>query len=202
MTSRESSPCSAGARRVAVLTLLWPAVFGLPVKAQANDVVVLEYGHIHHMIEDQDPTPLLRIYQDGLVRVHYPVYMQRAGDYEFSLSAEELVLLFESVEAEGLLLLDIQEAAAEREAIEARQTAGGELFDVSDVTETVIRLRPSEVRGFSGVQASGGLLRTIRWPNVYTDARRYPELASVQSIAAVARRLQEILDRAVQVGQP
>ncbi len=201
MTRLEWRPLFSAAGRVALLVLLWAAQPAMPMRAQVNDVVVLEYSHIHHMIEDQDPTPLLRIYQNGLVRVHYPAYMQRAGDYEFSLSSEELVKLFESVEADGLLGLDLRGAVGEREALEAQRSAAGELYNVSDITETVIRLRPGEVRGFDAVRASADLLQTIRWPNVYTDARRYPELAPVQSIAAVERRLHEILDRALQAGR-
>ena len=41
-------------------------------------------------ILDADPTPLLRVYGDGLARIHFPVYMRRAGDYTLQLDQREL----------------------------------------------------------------------------------------------------------------
>jgi len=178
------------------------AIAATPLSAQRDtDVVVLEYNHVHHMLAEQDLVPLLRIYENGLVRVHYPKYMQRAGDYQHSLSPDELVQLFVSLTADGLVDLDLEAAGAERDAVAARRRAGGELHHVSDVTETLILLRPGRVPGFSSGRDSADL-QTIRWPNVHSDARFYPGLAPVQSSAAAERRLQEIMDSAVLKGQP
>ena len=54
-------------------------------------------------ILDEDPTPLLRVYGDGLVRIHFPVYMTRAGDYTLQLDPSELQDLVGSFVDGGLM---------------------------------------------------------------------------------------------------
>lgn len=55
-----------------------------------DDIPVIEYTLDQHMLAQRDPTPLLRVYGSGRVRVHFPVYMKKAGDYEMQLSHAEL----------------------------------------------------------------------------------------------------------------
>ena len=162
----------------------------LDARAGTNDLV-LEYGHLHSMLAEQDTTPLLRIYGDGRVLVHYPVYMQRAGDYELRLPAEEVESLIAELEAEGLASLDVARGLERRQEKVELQQSRGELFHVSDTTQTVLRFRVNP----SGAVRAGGSSKTVRWNNVQTDAKRFPELDTVQAIARCEERLQELLER-------
>ena len=77
-----------------------------------------------------------------------------------------------------------------QEKVELQQSRG-ELFHVSDTTQTVLRFRVNP----SGAVRAGGSSKTVRWNNVQTDAKRFPELDTVQAIARCEERLQELLER-------
>lgn len=158
------------------------------VAAQAQspeELVALEYGHRHELLEDQDREPLMRIFASGLVRVHYPAYMKRAGDYEIRLTQNEFAELLDGL-AEKLSTIDVEGAKAERRALRERRRAGGQLHHVSDTTVTIIRYRPS--------LTADAPLRTIEWDNVATDLRFYSEIAAVQVLGEVEATLRSLLD--------
>ena len=98
MKNTEQQSFRDGFRTILVVTLL-VVVLAIPAvsRGQSSADLVLEYGHIHHMLAEQDSLPLLRIYADGLVKVHYPAYMSRAGDYELLLSRAELMTLLNQI---------------------------------------------------------------------------------------------------------
>ena len=53
--------------------------------------VVVSYTEVLGEIGEADAGPSVHVHGDGRVRVHYPAYMTRAGDWELQLSAEELL---------------------------------------------------------------------------------------------------------------
>ncbi|MDW9408565.1 hypothetical protein GOB18_07865 [Sinorhizobium meliloti] len=57
------------------------------------DVPVLELRYEGGLIKNPDPMPFVRVYGDGQVKVHYPTYHVKAGDYSVTLSPEELKAL-------------------------------------------------------------------------------------------------------------
>ncbi|MBT8144452.1 MAG: hypothetical protein KJO55_07110 [Gammaproteobacteria bacterium] len=148
--------------------------------------IVLEYGHIVHMLAEQDPLPLLRIYGDGTAWVHYPVYMTRAGDYELKLSRKELQALFDGMAKAGLLDFDQRKVTQQRQQILSRSA---EQWHISDDTDTVIRVQLARYKN------KRNLDKTIRWRNVYTDAQRLPQLQPVQAISNLEQQLQSLLQR-------
>lgn len=157
--------------------------------------VVLEYTHLHHMMARPDPEPLMRIYADGRVRVHYALYMAKAGDYEFKLTAAELEQLFVGLADDGLIDLDLHAAREERQLREKEARESGELRHVSDITETLIDLRLESYRAAAAEQAVSGMEKSLRWPNVYADARWYKSFEAVQTLAKAEERLQKLLER-------
>ncbi len=162
--------------------------------------IVLEYTLIHSMLAENDPIPLLRIYQDGRVQVHYPVFKKRAGDYEMWMTSDEFDELFSSLAADGLMNRDVEAAKSLRRTMSREKAAQGEFYHVSDVTETVIKVSTQMVRrpaSQARLGRSHKLDKTIRWNNVYTDAKRFPDLASVRSIAACEGRLRALMDQVV-----
>jgi hypothetical protein len=168
-----------------------------PVLEFASDpnTVIVEYTHIHHMLAEPDPTPLLRIYGDGRVRVHYPVYMAKAGDYELWLSAGELRGIVLGLAADGIMDFDPVAAKDEWRGAKEAERGRGEAYHVSDVTETAIEVRLQFYRPAGATALIPNLQKRVRWPNVHTDARRYPDLAPVRAVAAAEARLQALLKR-------
>ncbi|MCP3956525.1 MAG: hypothetical protein GY719_01595 [bacterium] len=156
--------------------------------------VVVQYTHIHHMLAQRDPQPLMRIYGDGRVRVHYPVYSPDAGDYELRLTPRELRELLHGLAGDGIMDFDQSAARQQRQQAVAAERAAGRLHYVSDATETVIGVR-LEAYGPAGADEAPGLEKAVRWLNVYTDSQQYPDLAPVRAIAAAETRLRTLLER-------
>ena len=195
----KACPMMMGAAVVAAsLALVAP-----PVAAQAPAVelpqsaaaVVVEYTVFHQMLADNDPTPLLRVYADGRVRVHYPVYMSRAGDYETLLAPDELQGLLADLVADGVLDFDAEATLADRAAAAAAARAAGRLYHVSDVSVTRIDVRVGSYRAPGTSQAIPDFEKNVAWPNVYTDARRFAGVSGVQGLARAEERLRAIMQR-------
>lgn len=170
-----------------------PAVPGFKLPADPNTPVI-EYGLHHHMLAEQDPAPLLRIYADGRVHVHRPLYMKQAGDYEFKLSPLELTGLIRSLALDGVIDFDRTRVEDRKQASEAQRRAAGQYFEISDTTETVITLRLAEYRQPGTAVPVQGLARQVRWPNLDNDSRRYPDLPEIQGLATASARLHALLD--------
>jgi hypothetical protein len=157
---------------------------------------VVEYNLIHHMLAEQDPEPLLRIYGDGRVLVHYPVYMKKAGDYELRLSQPELRTLLRDLSRDGVFDFDIAATRSQRQQVEAqRRAATGRLFHVSDSTDTVIRVRLDEYQRGPGTPRVLKLERRFEWADLPQDARRFPQLAEITNANQAAKRLETLLHR-------
>jgi len=195
-------PARVGALVGALICAAWfaavsPAAAQRPtIELPANaDTVVLEYTTVHHMLAEQDPEPLLRIFADGRVRVHYPVYMAKAGDYEARISAAELRGLLLYLAADGVLEFDPSATREQRAIAAAAERSAGRLHHVSDVTETLIEIRLGSYRAADAQDVVTGFRKSVRWPNVYTDAQRFGAIAGVQTLARAEERLRAFLNR-------
>ena len=80
------------------------------------DEPVIEYNLVHGMLAQPDPVPLLRVYGDGRVHVHFPAYMKRAGDYELLLNQVELDELLRQLDDNGIMSFDKARHAGETPA--------------------------------------------------------------------------------------
>lgn len=147
--------------------------------------IVLEYGHVDHLLAEQDPLPLIRIYGDGQVWVHYPVDTLRAGDYELRLGRNALHDLMRAIQQDGLLEFDRRRALQRRAALRDDRDS---LHPVTGKTDTMVRIRLERYKGRTEFDKS------IVWTNVETDARAYPGLTSVQALARLEHRLQAVID--------
>ncbi len=170
-------------------------VYPLVRYAQIAAEPVVEYNLIHHMLADPDPEPLLRIYGDGRVHVHYPAYMSRAGDYESHLSQSELTGLLRALAADGIMDFDLASARTERGRLKAQQRAAGKFFHISDSTVTVIQVRLDEYQRGAATQRVFGLNRRFAWPDLPQDVRRFPTLPEITNANQAAQRLETLLDR-------
>ncbi len=157
-----------------------------------DDEVILSLSHIHGMLEEQDETPLVRIYGSGRIHVHYPIYMRRAGDYELWLSSMEL----EELMAEAQLLLEFNNADVVVEVEELKQQnflQSGQLIHISDssYSELNIHLQYYAADDFVNALSKN---KKIKWPDLQQSARRFSEVESLQSLAKLERHLLDLIN--------
>lgn len=157
---------------------------------------IIEYNLIQHLLAEPDPEPLLRVYGDGRVLMHFPSYMRRAGDYELRLSRPELMALLRSLAADGIIDFDPAAVRQNKRQLEAQQlTAGEELYTQSDVTETVIDIRLDGYQRGPTSTRIVNLNRRFNWRNLEHDARRFPQSEALRGAAAGVGRLHGLLRR-------
>jgi hypothetical protein len=131
--------------------------------------------------------PSIEIHGDGTARIHYPAFMQRAGDYTTTLDAAEMDRLVAVVAEGGLLTFD---ADATRQARETAAARAGTTRDglqtrqiVFDADTTIIDVR------------MGGVARRITWQGLRGDAQRHPSVGALQGLLQVQRELLALMER-------
>ncbi len=183
---------------IGVVLSTWTSLAAQPSDlsfSPSSDNLVLSLTYDNEMLADQDPTPLIRIYGDGLVQIHYPVYMKRAGDYEVRITTPELVQLLKGWGNAGVLDFD---AAAVKEARRQKiqERAGqGVLFHISDDTNLVIEVNLDWFRPPGSAGQINNSRKIIRWSNVAQEARLFPGLPALQNLAAVEQQQRLILEQ-------
>ena len=157
---------------------------------------VIEYNLVHRMLAKPDPVPLLRIYGNGRVHVHYPDYMTKAGDYEVQLSQSELRALMRSLITDGIIDFDPAPVRSQRQQLDAqRRAATGTMFYISDSSDTVIDIRLNEYQKGPGTARVVNLKKRFSWPDLKQDARRFPQLREITNANNAAQRLETLLHR-------
>jgi hypothetical protein len=157
---------------------------------------VIEYNLVHDMIAEPDPEPLLRVYGDGRVHVHYPAYMQKAGDYQLKLTQGQLNVLIRELANDGVIDFDRHKARHLRERLETeRRNKNRELFHYSDDSHTVISIRLDEYQKSATTGKSTNIRKQFSWPNLKQDARRFPESQALKEASRAADRLEDLIIR-------
>ena len=149
------------------------------------------------MLAEPDPEPLLRIYGNGRVHVHYPAYMTRAGNYELQLSQPELRTLLRALATDGIIDFDPAATRYQRQQFDAQQRAAtGTLFYISDSSDTVIGIRLNEYQKGPGTARVLNLKKRFIWPDLKQDARRFPRLREITNANKATQRLDTLLQSA------
>ena len=142
-----------------------------------------------------DDTPLLRIYGDGRVLVHFPVYTRRAGDYSMQLGPGELNSLLRTFVDGGLV--DFDPARVKSEARDARLAsqraalqAGAPATLTFRSSDTLVSL-DVELDTYTGPDGATrqGVSARIAWAGAQHDARDLPGVASLQRLASIEQQL-------------
>ncbi len=208
MKPRISARMTAG---VAVVMLLSLSTLGQPApKApEAPDtyevpddpqVVVIELRKRICMLAEHDPIPLVRVYGDGRVHVHWPRSTRLAGDYEARLSSEEVRQLIDAMVADGVASFDgdavgeeIERVEAERQKQRAKSGKARTVSHISDCVWTTVMLRLS----IPGAEEGGTTLEeyTARWNNLRGYAVYYPEVDALQGLRRAEAALSAIAER-------
>ena len=217
MNENERNPLSGFATNAlisrAAITLFVLAVFSIPAFAQTErsprprktsrtrDKIILTLRQDIGELEERDPTPMLRIYKSGLVRVYFPKFMKKAGHYMLHLSDQELEKLITSLDSKGLMELNVEEVQAEKKKTqqERREEAPADdaqrtFFYTTEDTRTEIDIDIEDYRP-RGAQRSVRVRKKIVWKDLEWDAKRYRNVRAIQNLAAAARELKALTKR-------
>ena len=187
---------------VALIGLLSPLLAQVSFQyAQEPDTPVVVLKRTSGELGGADPIPLLRIYGNGSVRVHFPSYLKRAGDYELQLSRTEMETLLASLIEQGLMGFDPLAATRQKEEIAqqaktaAQQTrTQGSVSKVMDADTTVIEIHLESYTASDGTTTTD-LTKKISWNGLQWDAQQHPGIESLQKLAAAGRELLALCER-------
>jgi hypothetical protein len=154
--------------------------------------VIVRFAEVVGAIEDPDPGPSLRVYGDGRVQVHYPRYMLRAGDYTLRLAPAELNQLVGSLVSRGLAEFDAPGVRRRKRDLEA---GSGLFFESFDAVTTEIELRLERYQPRDGAGPERRVHKQVAWRALRADAKRHPQIAEIQDLAAVQRELLSLMRR-------
>ncbi len=147
------------------------------------------------MLAEPDPEPLLRVYGNGRVHVHYPVYMKKAGDYELQLSIPELDALIRELANDGIIDFDKSKALGHRKQLEDQQRAStGMLYHISDDTTTVINIRLEEYQNNKLSKRLINMNKRFTRKNLEHDAKRYHDIAEIRNAAAGTDKIRNLMN--------
>lgn len=155
-------------------------------KAAETTTPMLSYHRIISELANQDPTPLLRIYADGLAIVHIPSYMKQAGTYETQLSQAELQQLINEIRLAGLPAFDAVSIQSIRNQHVSQNANSGVLRTVSDNEVTVITLELPD-GPLDAVQVTS-TRSDFRWKNLQFDAKQF-DIPALRAAAEAEQRL-------------
>jgi len=162
------------------------------------DTVVVRFDRVPGEFAAHDTTPLLRVYGDGTVRVHYPSWQRGAGDYQLKLRASELQDLVAGLVGDGLPAFDAKVARRRIDEAHRLRVDATVVHDISDPLLTVVEVRIDTGASDDGAArartAAAG--HEVRWTNLQDDARRHPQVEEIGRLAAAERRLLELTRRA------
>jgi hypothetical protein len=171
--------------------------------AREANKIILEYTLMISEIKDQEPTPLMRIFGDGTVNIHFPIYMKRAGDYYLQLSEQELEELVSFLDENGLFNFDAPKIRKQRNeklrklhAESIKNDSEPVLFKTLDADTSIFIYNVEQY-----VTDHNGSLRVmprrakITWRGLKTDAKRFSSIKALTGLAAIEKRLKSIIDR-------
>lgn len=164
-----------------------------------KNFVVIEYSQSHDMIAEVDPVPMLRIYGDGRVHVHFPVYMKRAGDYEMRLSDAQLQTLLGSMESKGILKFDQNKVRQLKILSEKRIQAaspGGVVTILSDDTRSRFQVNLGTYISSGTFTPQNNFAQAIEWKNLKWDAQKHKDISELGHAADAEQELSGFLNHA------
>ncbi|MFQ5699207.1 MAG: hypothetical protein ACE5IL_13100 [Myxococcota bacterium] len=138
--------------------------------------LVLSFDEEVGAIARPDPIPLLRIYADGLAKVHVPAYMRGSGDYRLRLDPLRLRTLVRELLSAGVMDLDDRQVRRHRRRLGTRRDAAGLPRRRTDPATVRIELRLARLAGRPAVR------HVLRWPGLRGDARDFPSDVRVRDV--------------------
>ena len=159
------------------------------------EYLILSYSY-HLPTIPPDPTPRVRIYGNGRVVVHRPLYKSSPGDFELQLSNDELDELLRSFEACGWFEATSQSIKMlQNSAREERLKAAGSTPAWFDIGTTEIALHLEEYAASGNPDEGNQLARSILAEKLEMFAEDYPEAREFGELYKCIVRLETFLDR-------
>lgn len=160
--------------------------------SSSPDMVVLQLTE-DVGIRGADDTPLVRVYGDGRVAIHFPDYMRRAGDYELTLPESTVQELVQTA-VDTLLTFDSGATESEVLALEAAERSDGLIVDVSDEATTILEVRFERYRPEGAAEDLRDGVKRVVWRGLVDDASRFREVSALQELGRIRRQLRALAD--------
>lgn len=164
--------------------------------ATATDAeLLLTYQHEFGLMEEADNAVTLRVFKDGIVEVHYPIFMRLAGDYRYQISQPELENLALSLHQLGVDQFDADTtrqalAFEKRAAFEAAQLPGQTVNFITDADLTHL-----QVENFS-LSNTNLESNTFSFVGVRNEAQLYPQVTALQELSQALELLDTLTNDA------
>ncbi|NNL95817.1 MAG: hypothetical protein HKO64_09370 [Xanthomonadales bacterium] len=156
------------------------------------EVPVISYSETPELLGNPDRTPRVQVFGDGLVWVHYPVYMKKAGDYQMQLNPVQLHKLLSEVSA--IFDFDVEAVMEEqnRRLSQARAQGGLQHFR----SETTREDWEFNLSSFQDSPTSSGrpVNHKITWNNDYSTVDEHPALKEFADLVRAREAIQALLD--------
>ena len=155
------------------------------------DQIVVKFTERIGEVRSED-MPSVTVYADGRVVRHRADFMSDPGDYVSTIAASELNALVASLDVKGMMRFDAARARRDVKAAERRRKT---VFAASDESRFSFEIH------LDAYQRPGNLIRDKRvhasaaWTGLRADARRFPEIESIQGFAAACRELDALAAR-------
>lgn len=172
-------------------TVAAPAQLSYEVSS-SPDVVVLQLTE-DVGIQDADDPPLVRVYGDGRVAVHFPDYMRRAGDYELKLP-ERTVRELVRTAVDTLLPFDAVVTESRVRALETAERSDGLIVDVSDEATTIVEVRFERYRPEGAAEDIRDGVKRVVWTGLVDDVGRFRDIPALRDLASIQRQLLALAD--------
>jgi hypothetical protein len=163
------------------------------VKHAAAAEPLIYYRQIIELLSPTNDMPSLKIFGNGHVEVHFPVYMKKAGDYEMYLDDSEVIELIRTLAHYNIMRFDHQAVSAQVSAIENAHRAQGRLHHVSDAVISIIEIKLLDYRENSAAQITIDFHKKIQWTNLEHDVKRYPDISGIADINYAVSNLQALM---------
>lgn len=154
---------------------------------------VITYQQNIQMLSSVADKPTLKIYGNGRVLVHNPVYMKSAGDYEMQLNETELMNLVSAMSGDGLMDFDKKKIKQKMRADLAAMKKNGQLFAISDGVENIVDIRLDEYQKNKSSQKVKGFYKQIKWKNIEHDAARFKQNEKLVKATRSISRLKTLM---------
>jgi len=154
---------------------------------------VIHYQQNIQMLSGIADRPSLQVFASGRVLVHHPVYMKKAGEYEYWLAQPELVQLIQMLSSKGIMDFDHARVKSEKNSHDSKMKAKGELHYISDAVETVVDIRLQDYQKTASSPMQPTLKKRFAWKNLEQDAKRYKNNRSIQSADVAVKALDDLM---------
>lgn len=172
--------------------------------------LVLSYTETHGIMSGDDSVTTVKVYGNGMVKVHYPVFMKRAGDYQMMLNESQLNELLQTLAKKNIPELDLEEVKSEKinQERQSRLSDNSDLFAVFDASITTLEINFDRYTKANQTQSENSitenlsgfaleivdLQKTIKWEGLRIDSNRFPNIKALQDLSAVQSIITDIAE--------